>query len=35
MEEFGGGGNKTEAAAIIENTSIKKIEEQISEKIRR
>ena len=35
MEEFGGGGNKTEAAAIIENTSIKKIEEQINEKIRR
>lgn len=34
MEEFGGGGNKTEAAAIIENASIKKIEEQIKEKIK-
>lgn len=33
MEEFGGGGNKTEAAAVIENTSIKKIEQQINEKI--
>ena len=34
MEQFGGGGNKIEAAAIIENTSIKKIEEQIKEKIK-
>ena len=34
MEEFGGGGNKTEAAAVIENTSIKKIEQQINEKIK-
>lgn len=34
MEQFGGGGNKIEAAAIIENTSIKKIEEQIIEKIK-
>ena len=34
MEEFGGGGNKTEAAAIIENTTIKKIEEQIYQKIK-
>ena len=34
MEEFGGGGNKTEAAAVVENTSIKKIKEQIIEKIR-
>lgn len=34
MEQFGGGGNKIEAAATIENTSIKKIEEQIKEKIK-
>ena len=34
MEKFGGGGGKTEAAAVIENTSIKKVEEQILEKIR-
>lgn len=34
METFGGGGSKTEAAAIVENTSIKKIEDQIIEKIR-
>ena len=34
METFGGGGSKTEAAAVIENTSVKKIEEQIIEKIR-
>ena len=34
MEQFGGGGNKIEAAAIIENTSIKKIEEKIKEKIK-
>lgn len=34
MEEFGGGGNKTEAAAVIENISIKKIEEQIKEKLK-
>ena len=34
MEEFGGGGNKIEAAAVVENTSIKKIKEQIIEKIR-
>ena len=33
METFGGGGNKTEAAAKIENGSIKKIEEEILEKI--
>lgn len=29
MEKLGGGGNKTEAAAQIENTSIKKVEERI------
>lgn len=34
MEQFGGGGNKIEAAAVIENTTIKKIEEQIKEKIK-
>ncbi len=34
MEQFGGGGNKTEAAAVVENISIKKIEEQIKEKIK-
>ena len=34
MEEFGGGGNKTEAAAIIENASIKKVEEQINQKVK-
>ena len=34
MENFGGGGNKTEAAAVIENTSIKKVEQQINEKIK-
>jgi len=34
METFGGGGNKTEAAAKIENGSIKKIEEQILDKIK-
>ena len=34
MENFGGGGNKTEAATVIENTSIKKVEQQINEKIK-
>ena len=34
MEYFGGGGNKTEAATKIENTSIKKIEAEILEKIK-
>lgn len=34
MESLGGGGNKTEAAAKIENTSIKKIEEFILNKIK-
>lgn len=34
MEEFGGGGNKTEAAAVIENITIKKVEEQLKEKIK-
>lgn len=33
METFGGGGNKTEAAAVIENVTIKKIEELINSKI--
>ncbi len=33
MEAFGGGGNKTEAAAKIENTTIKKVEEEILESI--
>lgn len=35
METFKGGGNKTEAAARIENTSIKKVEEQILEKLKK
>ena len=34
METFGGGGNKTEAAAKIENTSIKKVEEELIKKIK-
>ena len=34
MEKFGGGGNKIEAAAKIENTSIKKVEEKILEEIK-
>lgn len=34
MEQFGGGGNKTEAAAVIENITVKKVEEQIREKIK-
>ena len=34
METFGGGGSKTEAAAIVENRTIKGIEEEIIEKIR-
>lgn len=34
MEYFGGGGNKTEAAARIENSSIKKVEAEIMEKIK-
>lgn len=34
MEALGGGGNKTEAAARIENSSIKKVEEQILQKIK-
>lgn len=34
MEQFGGGGNKTEAAAVIENITVKKVEEQIKEKIK-
>ncbi len=34
MEEFGGGGNKTEAAAVIENKSIKKVHEELISKIR-
>ena len=34
MEKFGGGGNKTEAAARIENSSIKKVEEEIIAKIK-
>lgn len=34
MEKFGGGGSKNEAAAIIENTSIKKVEEQLLNQIR-
>lgn len=35
METFGGGGNKNEAAARIENTSVKKIEEELIEKIKK
>lgn len=34
METFGGGGSKTEAAAIVENRTIKGIEKEIIEKIR-
>ena len=34
MESLGGGGNKTEAAARIENSSIKKVEEQILNEIK-
>ena len=34
METFGGGGNKTEAAAIIEDQSIKKVHEELINKIR-
>jgi len=34
METLGGGGNKTEAAARIENSSIKKVEEQIINNIK-
>lgn len=34
MEKFGGGGSKNEAAAIIENTTIKKVEEQLLNQIR-
>lgn len=34
MEEFGGGGNANEAAAIIEETNIKKIEKEILEKLK-
>ena len=34
MESFGGGGNKNEAAAIIENSTIKKVEEELISKIR-
>lgn len=34
METFGGGGNKTEAAAKIENKSIKKVEEEILKKLK-
>lgn len=34
METFGGGGNKNEAAAIIPNTSIKKVEEELNNIIR-
>lgn len=33
MEQFGGGGSKMEAAAIIENTNIKKVEEELKSKI--
>ena len=33
MEKFGGGGNKTEAATIIDNITVKKVEEKIREKI--
>ena len=33
MESFGGGGSKTEAAAIIENTTIKKVTEELKQKI--
>jgi len=34
METFGGGGNKTEAAARIENASLKKVEEELLKKIK-
>lgn len=34
MEEFGGGGSKMEAAAVIENTTVKKVEELLEEKIK-
>lgn len=34
MESFGGGGNKNEAAAIVENSSIKKVEEELINRIR-
>lgn len=34
METFGGGGNKTEAAAVIENKSLKKVYEELKEKIK-
>ena len=34
MESFGGGGNKTEAAAVIENKSLKKVYEELQEKIK-
>lgn len=35
MEKFGGGGGKNEAAARIENSSIKKVEEQILEMLKK
>ena len=35
MENFGGGGNKNEAAAIIENKSIKEVEQEILKMIDR
>ena len=34
MEYFGGGGNKTEAAAVVENKSLKKVYEELQEKIK-
>jgi c-di-AMP phosphodiesterase-like protein len=34
METFGGGGNKTEAAAVIENKTLKKVYEELKEKIK-
>lgn len=34
METFGGGGNKTEAAAVVENKSLNKVYEALVEKIK-
>ncbi len=34
MEEYGGGGHKTEAATIIEGITVKKVEESLKEKIK-
>ena len=34
METFGGGGNKTEAAAVVENESLNKVYEKLQEKIK-